>query len=105
MNTMFNATFKIFQLYRGGQFYRCRNPEYSQKTTDLPQGNDKLYHILAGFELTTLVMIGTGCTGIRKSNYHTITTTTALQYDRLTKSDLKHQYLNGNLFYFNGEHF
>ena len=84
---MFHATFKIFQLYRGGQFYWCKNPEYPQKTTDLPQGNDKLYHILAGFELTTLVMIGTG---IFKSNYHTITTTTALQYDRLTKLDLKH---------------
>ena len=30
-----------------------------------------------GFELTTLVMIGTDCTGSYKSNYHTITTTTA----------------------------
>jgi hypothetical protein len=28
-----------------------------------------------GFELTTLVMIGTGCTGSCQSNYHTITTT------------------------------
>jgi hypothetical protein len=90
MNTMFYATIKIFQLYRGGQFYWCKNTEYPQKTTDLQEDNDKLYYILAGFELTTLVMIGTGCTGIIKSNYHTITTTTALQYDRLTKSDLKH---------------
>ena len=31
----------------------------------------------AGFELTTLVVIGTGCTGRCKSNYHTITTMTA----------------------------
>jgi hypothetical protein len=30
-----------------------------------------------GFELTTLVMIGTAGTGSCKSNYHTITTTTA----------------------------
>jgi hypothetical protein len=30
-----------------------------------------------GFELTTLVVIGTDCTGSCKSNYHTITTTTA----------------------------
>jgi hypothetical protein len=32
---------------------------------------------LTGFKLTTLVVIGTDCTGICKSNYHTITTTTA----------------------------
>jgi hypothetical protein len=30
-----------------------------------------------GFELTTSVVIGTDCTGSCKSNYHTITTTTA----------------------------
>jgi hypothetical protein len=37
------------------------------------------YTVLAwtGFELTTLVVIGTDCIGSYKSNYHTITTTTA----------------------------
>ena len=50
-----------------------------RETTDLPQVPNKLYHITmywvhlvwAGFELTTLVVIGTHC------NYNTITTTMA----------------------------
>ena len=36
----------IFQLYRVGQFYFWRKPEYPEKTTDPSLITDKLYHIL-----------------------------------------------------------
>jgi hypothetical protein len=72
-----------------------------EKTTDLSQVTDKLYHIMcikytspwAAFELTTLVAIDTDCTCNCKSNYHTIISTTAPTTSRsliLRHSDLRH---------------
>ena len=41
----------IFQLYRGGQFYRWRKPEYPEKNTDLLQDIDKLHHMMFFFHI------------------------------------------------------
>jgi hypothetical protein len=88
----------IFQLYSGCHFYWWRKPEYPEKTTKQHQVTDKLYNIMyrvhlawVGFELKTLVVIGTDCIGSCKSNYHTITTRTAphLIEWKVTWHDLK----------------
>jgi hypothetical protein len=52
----------MFQLYRGGQLYCLRKPEYLENTTDLPQVTDKVYHIM--FYRVHLAM-----SGVRTHNF------------------------------------
>ena len=85
---VFNATFNNVSVIS------WRSVLLVEKTTDLSQVTDKLYHIMfytspwSIFKLTTSVVIVTDCIGSCKSNYLTIMTTTALSRNESIKKTI-----------------
>ena len=80
-----NTTFNNISVISWRSVLLVEETVYPEKTTDLSQVTDILSHNVVSstprheqdFELTTLVVMGTDCTGSCKSNYHMIMATAA----------------------------
>ena len=90
---VFNATFNNISVI---SCHSVLLVEDLEKTVDLSQVTDKIYHIIlyrvhitvSEFKLTTIVVIDTDCVCSCKSNYHTIVTSTVPYCTSVIASDI-----------------
>ena len=84
----------IYQLYRGGQIYCWRKPEYPEKSIDMLLATAKLSHIMLYRVHIAMSGVRTNnfsgdwhwlCRGSCKSNYHAITTRRSLRKCNVTR--------------------
>jgi hypothetical protein len=103
MLMVFNACDKVYQWLTAGQCFSSGTPASPTNKIDCHDVTEILLKVASSTKtitITTLVVIGTDCTGSCKSNYHTITTTTKPSLELLPSSPVCSVLPNCNILFF-----